>query len=407
MPPQLSKTGRCLSRPQRSLFNSVGIYVSFPLLLALALILIFFHIPIELILYLATLPALALTATVIIKNFLIRRLSVSKSFHATFVRRRHAFIIHIFTLLVLVCGPIDVYINGFKLLDPLSYADLNGNGRYVRHISSLCWTLIPIAFIFHHKTKTKAFLIFYAVIFAIIIIDRNRLLAAFYALALCSALTPDSVSATPKVTAKWGKRHLLLLTITVIAVFAGLGALRSGAEAFMVESSGTILTEGMLPLRDIFYYLSPLLQQILLYIAMPMFNFATVFFEGFLNTEFLLSQLSPFGRDMFDAYPYAPVLVARFNVGTEFFPWLTYGGILLVIPIFVFMVMCFIFAERLFKKSPNIFTLLIFLRLSYLMLFMGFAPQFYILLNIGFIVLMLGMWAISSWLVSGKKSLPV
>lgn len=372
------------------------------MLLALALILFFFHIPIELILYLVALPILALAMTIIIKIFIIRRLSVSASFHTTFVSRRHAFIIHIFTLLVLAFGPIDVYINGFKLLDPLSYADLNGNGRYVRHISSLCWTLVPIAFVFHNHKKTKILLILYAIVFAIIIIDRNRLLAAFYTLAFCSTLTPDSTLVTNKIRAKRVKRQILLLIITVIAVFSVLGSLRSGLEAFMVESSGTTIMEGKLPLRDIFYHFSPLLQQIILYIAMPMFNFATVFYEGFLNTEFLLSQLSPFGREMFDAYPYAPFLVARFNVGTEFFPWLTYGGILLVIPTFVFMAVCFILAERLFKKSPNIFTLLIFLRLSYLMIFMGFAPQFYILLNIGFIVMVLGMWAVSSSLFFGK-----
>ena len=107
--------------------------------------------------------------------------------------------------------------------------------------------------------------------------------------------------------------------ITVIAVFSALGSLRNGLEIFMVESSGTTLMEGKLPLSDIFYYFPPLLQQIILYIAMPMFNLATIFYEWLLNTDFLLSQLSPFGRDMFDAYPYAPVLVARFNVGTEFF----------------------------------------------------------------------------------------
>ena len=384
-------------------FNSVGLYVLSPLLLALALILVFFHIPLELWPYLGALPILALVATITIKTTVARRLSVSSSFNTTFRHRDHCLIIHIFTLLVLASGPVDVYVNGFKLLDPLSYAELNGNGRYIRHISSLCWTLVPIAYIFHHQAKLKPWLIIYSVVFSIIIIDRNRLLAAFYTLALCSALTPDSAKISPSAIATKARNRLLLISMVVIAAFSGLGALRSGLDAFMVESSGATLREGMLPLRDIFYFIPPLLQQIILYIAMPMVNFATVFSEGFLNSEFLLSQLSPFGRDMFDAYPYAPILVARFNVGTEFFPWLTYGGFLLVVPSFAFMVICFVLAERLFKKLPNIFTLLIFLRLSYLMLFMGFAPQFYILLNIGFIVLMLILWAISSWLFFGGR----
>lgn len=381
----------------KSIFNSVGLYILSPLLLAMALTLIFFNVPIELLVYLASLPFLAMIATSVVRLIVARRLSVASSYRLVHDRKAHSLIIHIFTVLVLASGPLDVYINGFKLLDPLSYADLNGNGRYVRHISSLCWTLVPIAYIYHAGNRIKTLLIIYAILFSIAIIDRNRLLASFYCLALCIALSPNPASRDAATTAKTSRKRMLLVAGAVVIVFSGLGALRSGLEAFAIESSGSTLREGMLPLRDIFYYFPPLLQQIILYIAMPLFNFATVFSEGFLNPEFLLSQISPFNRDMFDAYPYAPVLVARFNVGTEFFPWLTYGGFLLVIPIFAFMVTCFILAERIFRRYPNIFTLLIFLRLSYLIIFMGFAPQFYILLNLGFIVLMLTMWVISSF----------
>jgi hypothetical protein len=162
-------------------------------------------------------------------------------------------------------------------------------------------------------------------------------------------LTPGAASRDADSATRTSRKRILLIAGAVVIVFSGLGTLRSGLEAFAIESSGSALREGMLPLKEAFYYLSPLLQQIILYVAMPIFNFATIFAEGFLNQDFLLSQLSPFGRDMFDAYPYAPVLVARFNVGTEFFPWLTYGGFPLVVLSFSFMMTCFVLAERVFK----------------------------------------------------------
>jgi hypothetical protein len=390
-------------RAVNSVFNAAGFYILIPLLAALLLTLIFFNIPLDLYAYIGSLPLLAIMATIVVNTIIKRKLSVVSSFLTTYNRKSHSTIIHLFTILVLASGPLDVYTNGLKLLDPLSYADLDGNGRYVRHISALCWTLVPVAYIFHNDKKTKLFLITYAIAFSVIIIDRNRLLASFYCLAFCIALTPGATSQSAASIARSNRKRILILLGVVVLVFSGLGVLRSGLEAFTIETSGTSLREGMLPLREIFYYFSPILQQIILYVAMPIFNFATVFSEGFLNQDFLLSQLSPFNRDMFDAYPYAPVLVARFNVGTEFFPWLTYGGFSLVVLSFTFMMICFVFAERLFKQSPNIFTLLIFLRLSYLVIFMGFAPQFYILLNIGFILMMLTLWSISSLLPIKRK----
>jgi hypothetical protein len=135
-----------------------------------------------------------------------------------------------------------------------------------------------------------------------------------------------------------------------------------------------------------------LAQQVILYITTPIFNFATVVSNHFTNQDFLLSQLSPFSRDQFAAYPYSPILVPRFNVGTEFYPFLLYGGMLWVALAFMCLFVSFILAFYLLKRCPNIFTFFIFIKISYNALFMGFAPQFYILLNLMFVILMLLLW---------------
>ena len=88
-------------------------------------------------------------------------------------------------------------------------------------------------------------------------------------------------------------------------------------------------------------------------------------------------------------------MVERFNVGTEFYPWLLYGGMSLAVCSLFFLVVSFFLVSKLFEKRSNIFTLLIFLKVSYTLLFMGFAPQFYILLNFVFIFLMFALWRVS------------
>jgi hypothetical protein len=391
-----------------SLFNSVGFYFLMPLAFSLGLTLLFFSIPGDLYFDLFILPLFIFLLVISVKIIFPRKLFVSSGFKLIFLQKRHRSIIFLYLFVVLMSGPLDIYLNGFKLLDPLTYADFNGVGRYVRHISILCWTLVPIAYIFIESKKHKYFLIIYALIFPILIIDRNRLFASFYSLVFCLVLVPHFAK-FPNLLSELRlkrKRIFFLLSVLILA-FSGLGSFRSGLEVFSVESSGNVLSEGMLPLRDIYYYLSPLMQQIILYITTPIFNFATILAVDFKNEDFLLSQLSPFNRELFDAYPYAPVMIARFNVGTEFFPWLLYGGFSLVILSLVFMMISFLLSGFLLRIFPNIFTLLIFLRISYLVLFMGFAPQFYILLNLGFVILMFLLWGLSSILSKIGEPMPV
>lgn len=384
----------------KALVNSVAVYFLFPICFAFALLLVFFHVPDGFYLSLFALLAVVVPVVLLFRVFVHLKLELHKSFKLMTQERKNRFVVIVFCCAVFLSGPVDVYQNGFKLLDPASYAEFNGFGRYVRHISSLCWTLVPIAFIFLSNTKHRLLLIGYALVFPIIIIDRNRLLASFFSLALCLAL--ESFLPKKNTVAPSKKGRIVILSLVMVLTFAGLGFFRSGEDAFIIESSGGELSGDALPLREIFYYLPSFLQQVVLYITTPVFNFATIVHFDFRNEDFLLSQLAPFGRDMFDTYPYAPVMVPRFNVGTEFYPFLLYGGLPLVLASVVFMACTFFLAGFLLKRCPNIFTFLIFLKIAHAVVFMGFAPQFYLLLNIGFVFMMLILWGFSSLLNSAK-----
>lgn len=387
----------------KTLVNSTLFYFLAPICFSLVLLLVFFHIPNDFYLSLFALFFVIVSMTLLVKFLIPVKIKISRSFELILQKKEHKVIVFLFCCIVLLSGPLDVYQNGFKLLHPNSYAEFNGVGRYIRNISSLCWTFVPIAFVFIHNAKYKLILIGYALIFPIIILDRNRLFSSFYSLALCLILIPTT-AVNKKVLKTSKRRNLLVLLFVVFLTFSGLGFFRSGTDAFLIESSGDVLSEGELPLRDIFYYLPLLFQQIVLYITTPSFNFATIVYFDFLNEEFLLSQLAPFGRDLFDAYPYAPVMVPRFNVGTEFYPFLLYGGLPLVALSISGMVFSFLLAGLLVTKKPNIFTFLIFLKISYSVAFMGFAPQFYLLLNFTFIFLMIILWFFSRVLNQGTRT---
>lgn len=369
--------------------NSMGFYFLLPVYTALALLLVFFNIPQSYYRPLFIFYTLITVPVLFCILILPMKIELNNYFDAIKKRLQYRVICLSMCLLILLCGPLDVYVNGFKLLNPSTYADLHGIGRYIRHITILCWVLIPIAFLYLRSPLTKLFFIGYAVIFPILIIDRNRFFISCYSLVLCIALVYGT-ALLQRVKSK-GKIWFFCVPIACFLIFAILGHFRSGA-AFIVPSSGTLLRENMYPLATYFAALPTILQQIVLYITTPIFNFATVAADNFINTDFLLSQLSPFNRDSYPVYPYAPILVGRFNVGTEFYPFLLYGGISMVAWAFIFMLITFILAFSLFKKCPNIFTFLIFIRISYNVLFMGFAPQFYILLNLAFVLLMLFLW---------------
>lgn len=370
-------------------------YIVAPSVASIILLFIFFNLPISfyygILFFLFSILACFLFFGAVFKF----KYKTDDLYKKVLAEKKYKFFISLFCFLIIICGGLDILVNGLKIINPSTYAEFNGWGRYVRHISILCWILIPVGFIFFGKSKIKLLFVTYAIIFPILIVDRNRLFSSFYVLIFCifCGFSGD----LPK-GKKSNYRKIILLMTFLLLVFSIVGFLRSGAGAFVVESSGVNLVDGMLPLKDIFFYMPALFQQIILYVTTPLFNFATVFGESFANPDFLLSQLSPFNREDYDAYPYSPVLIPRFNVGTEFYPWFLWGGAEAAFFAIFFMVFSFFLSIKFLEKKPNIYTLLIFLKISYAILFMGFAPQFYILLNFSFFVLILILWFVSALL---------
>jgi len=356
---------------------------------SLALVYIFFNVPQDFTLSLLSLYVIVTPIILASKILYPWALRVNESYLRVVQGGKHVTMAKLICFIIVLSMPLDILVNGFKLLDPLSYAEFHGYGRYIRHISSLCWILVPVAFVFVKRKGFRWMFVMAAIIFPILIIDRNRLFLAFYSIIFC--IVASMPATEHRLSKKTSIFYVFALIIVILMVFGLLGMFRSG-DAFLVDSSGSVLEEGALPLNDLFFYLPDIFKQIVIYLTTPIFNFSTIVYYEFTNHEFLLSQLSPFDRDLFDTYPDAPVMVKRFNVGTEFYPWLLYGGLPLVALSYVFMALTFFCVVHIFKKYANIFTLLIFLKISYVVLFSGFAPQFYLLMNLIFIVTMLFLW---------------
>ncbi len=373
------------------LVNSIYFYFLLPIYLALLALLVFFNIPKG---FYPSIFAffLIITAPVVLTSFYISARMQISDYYKVIQSEPNAYLVVLFLcFIIMALAPADILINGFKLLKPKTYAEFHGPGRYIRHITALCWIFIPVAFIFVKNTPLKIIFISYAILFPILIVDRTRLFVSFYALFLCMIL-----SHTLDVKRRPRRFKLLpcLIPVICLIIFCIIGKFKNGND-FIVSSSGTSLIKNSYPLKDIFFQLPLRIQQIVLYLTTPIFNFATVNSYDFLNQDFLLRQFSPFSREKFDLYPHAPVLVPKFNVGTEFYPFLLYGGLPLVAHAFLFLLFTFHFVVYLLKKYPNIFTFLIFVKISYSVLFMGFAPQFYMLLNLSFCTLMLFLWFIT------------
>lgn len=374
-------------------------YILSPVIAAVVLLLFFFNVSFDFLCGVFFLISLLLFFSLFFSFVFKWRYKIDNIYQIIINNKRYGFFISIFCFVIIFFGGLDIFVNGLKINNPSTYAELNGWGRYVRHISILCWILIPVGFIFFKNKKLKIFFILYAIIFPILIVDRNRLFSSFYVLFFCIVCEFSMVGGRKR---KGSYGIFLLLVMFLFFIFYMIGFFRSGHDAFIIESSGSDWVYGMLPLKDVFFKLPASVQQIVLYITTPIFNFSTVYSYDFYNPDFLLSQLSPFNRENYDAYPYAPILVDRFNVGTEFYPWLMWGGRWAVFFSILFMVFTLFVSFELLKIKPNIYTLLIFLKTSYTILFMGFAPQFYILLNFSFFFLMAILWVISAFLKFNK-----
>lgn len=370
-------------------------YVAFPLGLATLVSLATFNFPGDLWIGLAMVFGLVAIGLVVDALFDSVRREHTHGTPRLKLREPDRNVLLLFCLVLLVFCVADLKVNGLKILAPESYADLSSTGTHVRHVSNMSWVFVVLAFFI----RTRFFSMFWlscGFLFPVLFVDRNRLLQALFCYGFLKLYRSTPVE----------RRRIMMMlgciVVTIVALFLAVGVYRSG-DAFVVESSGATIIEGYFPLRPYFSSLPPTLQQLLLYIGSPIFNFVGLLFSGTREPSVLIAQTLPFLKSTADTFELG-FAVPRFNVGTEFLPFVLFGGYEAVIVGYVLQVIGCAAALLLYARTGSIFFLLLLLRFLYCAVMMGFAPQFFTYTNYGFVVICIALFLVSNLLRTLRQS---
>jgi hypothetical protein len=217
-------------------------------------------------------------------------------------------------------------------------------------------------------------------LFPILVIDRNRLFASVFSFALVILLRRDETRPLP-----W--KGVGFLALAGISIFSILGILRSGP-----------LDSITLPFSAL-YRASPVgLKWLLLYGSAGPYNFSSMLAKHYSNASFLINQVVPMSGSVATAGTDIPLDAPTINVGTEFFPFLLalgpFGAVAAVFVLYTLL----LWSVRRLRPSVPLFSLLIFLRVSYVCVMSPFAPQAFTWTNVGFVVVCLFMQVFATWL---------
>lgn len=291
-----------------------------------------------------------------------------------FVALAFAVAVGLFCLLDLALFPIPLITN------PSSYATMEGGHEHIRHISDMCWTLPPIGLLCARNRWLRWVLIVVGVAFPVLVIDRNRIFASLFALAMVLLLRRGEHKRVP-----W--LRVIFLVVLGGSVFSVLGMLRSGS-----------LDTVTLPFSAAYRDAPQGVKWLLLYISAGPYNFGAIFAKHYVNSAFLISQLVPMAGSIATADTDIPLDAPNINVGTEFFPFLmafgSAGAVLSIIGLYALLA----WSVRRLQVSVALFPLLIFLRVAYVCLMSPFAPQAYTWTNAGFIAICLVLQMLAVWL---------
>jgi hypothetical protein len=362
------------------MFNNIYFYVLPSVFIQLALVFCFFNIPNSMLSSFLFLPVIITLITVFFGILIQKKIDITKAVEIKKWTIDYK-ILEFFCWFIVFLVPFDIYFNGFKILNPATYAEFHGIGRYIRYVTNFSWLICLFSAINFKRNISFKVLLIISVLIPIIFIDRNRLLMCFFNMFIVWYFIS-------KGTKKSKNIKVLLCFLGVLGIFSLIGLARSGT-AFYVPSSGTKFISGYYPLKQYFYLLPVTVQQVVLYITTPLFNFSHMLDIGFKSDVFLLRQVDFLNRDLYPVYPYSPILIPRYNVGTEFFPILLCFGKIGVFLAVLIILSYFSFFFYLLYLRPNFYTLSFFMKISYVILLMGFAPQFFIVYNIASLFLML------------------
>jgi hypothetical protein len=244
----------------------------------------------------------------------------------------------------------------------------------------MCWALPPIGLLCVRKPWLRRLLVVTGLVFPVLVIDRNRLFASLFAIALVIVLRRDESAPLP-----W--KRIALLALAGASVFSLLGLLRSGP-----------LTGVKLPFGELYSAAPQGIKWLLLYVTAGPYNFASIEAKQYIDASFLIHQVVPLSGSVATAGTGIPLDAPTVNVGTEFFPfllaWGPAGAVASIVALYAWLRWS---VRRLWPNVP-LFGLLIFLRMAYVCVMAPFAPQAFIWTNVDFIVLCLLMQLAAAWL---------
>ena len=366
-----------------------SIYLVLPMLLACVLTLYSFDMPDAYLEGLSLLALAALGVLLIDLSFGTRLPPLASFRHHRYAGTREAFValayamaVGFFCLLDLALFPIPL------LTNPSSYATMEGGHEHIRHISDMCWTLPPIGLLCARNRWLRWTLIMTGLVFPVLAIDRNRIFASLFALAMVLLLRRDEHKPVP-----W--LRVVLLAALGGTVFSVLGMLRSGS-----------LDTVTLPFSQAYRDASQGVKWLLLYVAAGPYNFGAIYAKHYVNASFLLSQLVP-GAAVATADTDIPLDAPNINVGTEFFPFLMAFGPAGAVSSMLGLYALLAWSVRRLRASTGLFPLLIFLRVAYVCVMSPFAPQAYTWTNAGFIAVCLLLQALPIWLPNRNALYPL
>ncbi|TWG86422.1 hypothetical protein L602_002000000270 [Cupriavidus gilardii J11] len=283
-----------------------------------------------------------------------------------------AWVIFAFCVIDLTLFPIPL------IHDPTSYATFSGARLHVRHVSNMCWMLPVIGLLCARSLKVRILLIGMGLVFPVLVLDRNRLFAVAFACIVLMLLRRRR--AIP-----W--KTVGTLAVAAVIAFGVLGTYRSGNLAWVP-----------LPFSPVFEGSPTVLKWLLLYASAGIYNFGAIMTKGYHNPEFLINQLVPGAGSVATLGTDIPLDAPTINIGTEFFPFLMALGPAGAFVAAMLLYLMVVGAFLLLRARLSVFTLLIFLRITYVSVMSSFAPQAYTWTNFGLIALCLLAMVLASLL---------
>jgi hypothetical protein len=352
----------------RTLLRLPSTYLCLPMLLTCGLTVFVYDLPPD---YLEGIVLLLATSTAILWFDLMAglRLPSPGQFRLrSYAGSREAFVALAFAALIILFCVLDLTLYPIPLIDaPSSYARMENGRDHVRHISDMCWVLPPIGMLCARNRWLRTSLVLIGFVFPVLVIDRNRIFAALFATALVIVFRRDAARPLP-----W--KTVGLLAVVGATVFSVLGVLRSGT-----------LETVTLPFSDSYRSMPVGVRWLLLYASAGPYNFASLLAKHYANATFLINQVVPMAGSVATAGTGIPLDASNINVGSEFLPFLlAFGPIGAVVSMVALYAWLRWSVARLYPRV-SLFSLLIFLRMSYVCLMSPFAPQAFTWTNAGFI----------------------